>query len=318
MAGYNSTLFYTQSNIGLDAETKPPTAEISISRREGVLAPGFEGGETPPVVVGFHAQPSAFSRFFLGVQPTFAGGDAACALVQSPGILGRDGASDLCLSTKPTEPWWSAASIPEKGSVVPFAFGTDSVFGLKVAWTGTAGPFPDSLRLGFNRKDLAWAPLFGTDTPTDGTNCTVPGTNASGYIVWMPSFIATLNAKGQAGQSPTAGGDSNNQNGQSTYTGVNVEWVQYFATGTVATALANNNDIRSVLLTQAFPAAAGTFDPTAECVRAWVVSSPDHATALKQWWASQQLPGIPYQILDSRHSTERKTFIAKENITGCD
>ena len=123
VAGYNST----------DAETKPPTTEISISRLEGVLAPGFEGSETPPVVAGFHAEPSAFSRFFFCVQSTFAGGDAAYAMVQSPGIIGQEGASDLCLSTKPIEPWWSVAAIPEKGHVIPFAFRTDSVFGLKVA-----------------------------------------------------------------------------------------------------------------------------------------------------------------------------------------
>ena len=198
-----------------------------------------------------------------------------------------------------------SCSVPGEGPCHPFCVWHGlGLWVLKVAaWAGTAGPFPDSLRLGFNRKELAWAPVFGTDTPTDGVSCTVPGTNEHGYVVSMPSFIATLNAKGQAGQSPTAGGDSNNQNSQSSFTGVNVDWVQYFATGTVATALANNNDIRSVLLAQAFPAAAGTYDPTAECVRAWVVSSPDHATALKQWWASQQLPGIPYQILDSQHST---------------
>ena len=39
--GYNTTLFTTKSNIGLDVDTKPPVAEISISRQEGVLAPGF-------------------------------------------------------------------------------------------------------------------------------------------------------------------------------------------------------------------------------------------------------------------------------------
>ena len=63
--GYNSTLFYTQSNIGLDAETKPPTAEISIARREGVIEPGFEGGQTPPVIAGFKATPARFRVFLL-------------------------------------------------------------------------------------------------------------------------------------------------------------------------------------------------------------------------------------------------------------
>jgi hypothetical protein len=83
--GYNSTLFVTKSNIGIDADTKPPTLELSIARREGVLAPGFEGGQTPPVMASFRTSSNPFSRFFVGVQSTFAGGDASVALSRGPG-----------------------------------------------------------------------------------------------------------------------------------------------------------------------------------------------------------------------------------------
>ena len=121
--GYNSTLFMTKSNIGIDAETKPPTAEISIARREGVIAPGFEGGQTPPVVASFQAHANPFSRFFFGVKSTFAGGDAAVALSQGPGGLKTGEASALCLSEKPDPKkflWVFDVSIPEKGQVEPF------------------------------------------------------------------------------------------------------------------------------------------------------------------------------------------------------
>jgi len=257
VVGYNSTLFYTQSNIGVDAETKPPTAEISIARREGVIEPGFEAGQTAPVMAGFQSHNNPLSRFFFGVQSTFAGGDAAVALSQGPFGAQIDdapphrdsngvyipGSSGLCLSQAPEPPALSFASIPKKGEVMPFIFGTDSMLGLKVGWTGTAGPLPDSLKLGFNRKEAAWAPLFGTDQ----TSCTIPGTTTKGsYVVWMPSFLATLDANGNAGQPSETG----------------IDWVQYFATGTSATTLANRNDVRSIMLKQIFPAASATYNYT--------------------------------------------------------
>ena len=40
-------LFMTKTNVGIDVDSKPPTAEISIARREAVLEPTFEGGQTP-------------------------------------------------------------------------------------------------------------------------------------------------------------------------------------------------------------------------------------------------------------------------------
>jgi len=73
--GYNSTLFVTQSNVGLDVETKPPIFEMSIARREGVIAPAFEGGQTPPVMASFRTGSNAFMRFFFGVKSTFTGGE---------------------------------------------------------------------------------------------------------------------------------------------------------------------------------------------------------------------------------------------------
>src|SRR5574341_2116428 len=82
--GYNTTLFMTKSNIGLDVESKPPTSEISIARREGVIAPEFEGGQVPPIISSFRTSANPFSRFFFGVKSTFAGGDAALALSQGP------------------------------------------------------------------------------------------------------------------------------------------------------------------------------------------------------------------------------------------
>jgi hypothetical protein len=262
VVGYNSALFYAESNIGLDAETKPPKAEISVAPYNGVIEPVFEGGQTPPHIASFQSHTNAFSRFFFGVQSTFAGGDAANALAQGPAAP----SSALCLSEQPQTPYFVPA-IPSKGEVIPFAFGAETVFGLKVAWTGTAGPFPDSLRLGFNRKELAWAPLFGTDASPD---CTIPGTTQKGkYVVQMPSFLATLDTNGESSPPADSGqsGQPANNSQSSTPGATGVTWLQYFATGTAATTLAGRNDVRKIMLQQAFPPAAksatGTYNPSA-------------------------------------------------------
>jgi hypothetical protein len=299
--GYNSTLFLTQSNIGLDVETKPPSAEVSISRREGVLEPAFEGGQTPPVMAGFRNTSNPISRLLFGVQSTFAGGDAALALSQGSGgaIAGHDSA--LCLSKAPDPQHHLAwdVSVPKKGSTVPLFFTTDAILGLRAAWTGAAGPSPDSLQLGFNRKEAAWAPIFGTDAAT----CKIPGTNQAGsYVVWMPSFLASLEARTQVGKPSETG----------------VTWIEYFATGNSATALANRDDVRAVVLNQTFPAVnAGAFDytdPSAACILNWL-GSPENGAALRQWWSEQNIPGnAGLAMMQHQYASQRAAFIKQKNI----
>lgn len=237
--GYNSTLFMTKSNIGLDVDTKPPTLEISIARREAVIAPGFEGGQTPPVLASFRTDSNPFSRFFFGVQSTFAGGNAAVAIAQTSIDPKTEPSSLLCLSKKPNPKQILGVdvSVSEPGAVEPFFFGTDTSFGLKVAWSGMTGQIPDTVRLGFSRKEFAWAPVFGTDQVT----CKIPGTTLDGkYGIWMPPFVAVI--------------DNDVQTGSPAQTGV--KWLQYFATGTSATRMASRDEIRSVMLERIDPEAA--------------------------------------------------------------
>jgi hypothetical protein len=300
--GYNTTLFMTKSNIGLDVETKPPTAEISIARREGVIAPGFEGGQTPPVISSFQHRSNVFSRFFFGVQSTFAGGDAAVALAQGPGGRRTGHESGLCLSQKPVQQkfLWRDVSIPEKGEVYPFFFATDTTFGLKAAWSGTTGQFPDTLRLGFHRKEFAWAPLFGTDV----AQCKIPGTAQDGsYVVWMPSFLAVLDNDVQVGQPSETG----------------VKWLQYFATGTSATTWANHDEVRHVMMNRIDPLVhTATWDPTDQsvvCIDNWLSQDEAHVRELTDWWAQQGLGGnAALLIKGSEYAKERKKFIDEKRI----
>jgi hypothetical protein len=81
--GYNSALFVTRSNVGIDFESTPPTAEISVSRQEGVLAPVFERGQTPPLLAGFATESTGLGSIPFGGRSVFAGGAAAVALADT-------------------------------------------------------------------------------------------------------------------------------------------------------------------------------------------------------------------------------------------
>ncbi len=311
--GYNTALFSTKSNIGIDVDTKPPTAEISIARREGVIAPAFEGGQTPPVIASFQSDSNLFGRFFFGVKSTFAGGDAAIALVKEPAEEPYN--SMLCLTQKPDviSSQGVDTSVPGKGAVEPFTFDTDTTLGLKLGWSGTTSPFPDTVRLGFNRKELAWAPLFGTDTVV----CTIPGTDKPGkpgvYAVWMPSFLGVLNGSTQAGGFA--------QGGESAQTGV--VWTQYIATGKAATMLASRDQIRRLMMGQAkqaiMAAQVGTFDgddPTVPCIDKWLEADDNHPSELQRWWTMRGLPGFGVLLITSKeHKAQRTAFIAEKRIS---
>jgi hypothetical protein len=169
--GYNSVLFITKSNVGIDIDAKPPTAEVSIARREGVIAPTFEKGQTPPVMASFRVNTKGLISIFANVSSTFAGGDAAATMsdlfsddYDRGTTVSQD--STLCLKQKPAPKVVGyGISFPGQGEVKPFAFGTDTSLGLKIAWSGLTAQFPDTVKLGYNRKEFAFAEFvnnFGT------------------------------------------------------------------------------------------------------------------------------------------------------------
>ena len=252
-AGYNTTMFMTKSNAGLDIDMKPPTAEINISRKEAVIEPAFTKGQTPPVMASFKPNVhfgGALGDYFLGVDQTFAGGDAALTmamLYNSPTPTSvTNGQFDSTLTftncnvnTNHTRLYDLIFTPAKPDEVRPFFFGTDTQLGLKVAWSGAGGQFPDTVKAGFNRKEFAWAPVTMSQ---DGTS------------IKMPSFLATI-------QTSTGGNSSTNQysvtNGtnQTNVSGQNggISSIQYFATGEAASYLARQKDVRDAMLKRLDP-----------------------------------------------------------------
>lgn len=302
--GFDHTLFMTKSNVGVDIDTKPPTAEISVARRELVIAPAFEGGQTPPV----HASFSTADRKLFGfdVSSVFAGGDAASTLSEKKPYLEYD--SEFCLSKKPVgRPYLlgliplGTYELPKSGEIRPFVFGTDTTFGVKVAWSGMTAQFPDSLKIGFNRKEFALAPVFGKKGKV--------GEKCPKYSVEMPPFLATIQVASNFA-SPSS---------------VDANYRQSFSTGTAATKLAQDPYIKQLILSRldrALDPEKGTYGPdkNSKCIQNWLsadaTEQAERAEEINTWWKDKKHADKSWPLLiDAKeHVTEREQFIKDKKI----
>lgn len=240
VAGYNSALFATRSNIGFDADTTPPNLEIAISRYEGVLEPTFEHGQTVPVVASLSTASIGLVNFFWGVKSVFATGEAAFTMshlyaAPTPPQDEKIAYKKVTLSQKPIPTVFGATvDYVEPGDARPVVFGTDTTLGIKIRWSGTTAQYPSSINIGFKRKEGAFAPIaVGQALVPDPYD---PQKKIEGYEADVPSLLATLDTD------VTAPG-----------TTATFNYVQYFATGCAANALARQKEVRLAMLKRADP-----------------------------------------------------------------
>lgn len=294
--GFDHTLFMTKSNVGVDIDTKAPTAEISIARRELVIAPAFEKGQTPPVLAGFRTG----NRLLFGfdVSSVFAGGNAALMLSDPFNIKDK---SELCLQVKPEGKLHlgpielTRFSLPTTGEIRPFIFGTDTTFGLKVAWSGMTAQFPDSLKIGFNRKELALAPVFGSDK----------GTQDCPYLVGMPPFLASIEMTSESTTPQT----------------FDLAYRQSFSTGSAAVELAKDPNIKKLLLTRMDRPITGTFDKNGDskCIIQWLGSDTsqeeEKTKEINNWLEKEKYETTStFLIYGKEFADARAKFIKEKNI----
>lgn len=232
--GYDTVLFATKSNFGVDVDTSPPNFEAAISRQEGVVAPVFELGQTVPIMSSFSAKSNAFTSFFWGVGSTFSTGEAAYTMSYlykdaTPAHGVKIGYTPIKLAKKPDPqlPFGIKPEYLESGTrnVRPVIFGTDTSLGLKVKWSGTGAQYPSAINIGFKRKEVAIAPITITNKEDDKTAFTAD----------TPSLLATIDSDVHVdGKAELA-------------------YMQYFATGTAATNLARQQDVREAMLKRSDP-----------------------------------------------------------------
>lgn len=253
--GYNSMLFYTKTNAGLVVDTQPPEVDLDIGRQEGLLSPSYEAGKTPPVMASFRFDSEGFFSNYLG--SAFATGDAAVTMARLysapdwPEAAGerawtvtkdrweekeRDFDSAIALYEDPKMPWFVPKEEP--GAVRPVLFGTDTSFGFKLAWKNPASPYPDYFRLGYQRRELAVAAV------TIGQARDADGEFLDHLEARVPSLLATVDASVKLREPWKSG----------------FEYLQYFASGRAATALAMRRDVRGAMLRRLDPESAKGLD----------------------------------------------------------
>lgn len=232
--GYDSILFATKSNMGVDFDTAPPNLEVAISRQEGVIEPVFENGQTVPVMASFSSKANAFSKFFLGVSSTFSTGEAAFTMskLYNEPTLAKTEASPtynkVALTKKPV-----AHNIfgnektkyidLDAENVRPVLFGTDTSLGIKVKWSGATAQYPSAVNVGFKRKEIAIAPL-GLSKKGDNS-----------FEIDAPSLLATIDTDLVA------------------ESGASLSYLQYFATGQAANNLSRQYPVREAMLKRSDP-----------------------------------------------------------------
>ena len=134
--GTDSVLFVTTTNIGIDADTRPPNATIGYDRYEGYFGPVYESGAIPPVVARLESNLSVFSP---QLRQVYATGDAAR-------LVTTDGRA-------------AVTPKPLTGDKRVAFFGTGTAVGLKVTFTANA---PESISLGYKRKEFSYIPIIET------------------------------------------------------------------------------------------------------------------------------------------------------------
>jgi len=244
-AGYDRILFITKTNVGIDIDNTPPTAEITIARRELAITPTYQdtisGENTLPLLGSFGTSGTLFNPTITSV---FAGGDAAVTLASGGAVSTVE---PICLSEEPDtrspiKKFWHFITMTDKEDVTrsrAFYFATDTAFGVKVAWNGTGGPYPTSFKLGYNRAEFAYPPVFITKNDECGGNINSEGM----WEVNAPSFFASLkNETRMFG----AFGDSE----------LGVKHVQFFATGAAAEAWAERSSVNKATFKTMAPEAA--------------------------------------------------------------
>jgi hypothetical protein len=142
----DSVLFVTKTSIGIDFDTKPPSASIAYDRTEGYLGPRYDNGAVPPVYGRILSDAAIFNA---KVRQIYATGPAAQRVLHT--IAECDAQPQLCPSTE--------AKL-EGGKRLMF-FGTMTSTGLKVTFSPEY-QYPDSFHLGYKRKEFSFIPVGTT------------------------------------------------------------------------------------------------------------------------------------------------------------
>lgn len=193
--GKDSILFVTKTSIAVDIDTNPMTFDVGYGRQEGSIAPVFENGEVLPLMSSISSDGSfTASLFGSGVAQNFGVGNAANILSRYIGSSINPAESNKTDFDEITQKPATVNGRLENGR--PYFFGTKTNFGFTVGFAAERAYTPDSIALGYKRKEFAYVPIMQNSTnvsipsllATSG-NSASSSDNAAGFKV--SQFYAT-------------------------------------------------------------------------------------------------------------------------------
>ena len=224
--GKDSVVFVTKTSVGVDVDTRPPTLDIGFDRVEGTVAPVSDNGRVLPVMAGFSSDLGIVNQ---AIGQSFATGNAAIIVSQNLDSTARHS------SPKNIDPGLINGIATLKAPVERkrYFFGTNTSFAFRVNFGVETGGIPDSLSLGYKRKEFAYVPLI--DLPGEVTASDPTPTPK----IALPALLATSGLKTSA----------------ESFRSAKVIHSQFFATGKAANYLASLPGIRAVVAPEIMPEA---------------------------------------------------------------
>ncbi len=146
---------FTTDNLGLSIQSSTPNPEITVSygRQEGAIEPVFENGATPAVAASVQHTDTAL-HLSADIKSIFTSGNAAIyATGGEPSKTGHDAVACIHERLPPK-------TLFEPGQTGALYFGTDTVIGLKASVSTGNSPNIISGKLGYNRQEVSFAPVF--------------------------------------------------------------------------------------------------------------------------------------------------------------
>ena len=274
----DSVLFVTGTQIGIDADSRPPNVSIGYDRDETIIGPNYESetGAIPSVVGRLESDLAVFNP---SIRQVYATGNAA----------------RLVTLARPEQggPSRIRPAAEEDKRLMFFRTGTNT--GFKVTFAEEV--LPESFSFGYKRKELSFIPLievidenehrreiYGSVLVSIGTNVRTPSLPET--TLGISQFFATGIAAEQLART-------------------NPEIRNAFQTIAAQEAAA------------AVGATFDSSDPTVACMQGWLNSDPNNPLELQTWWKDvRKLEGLaPLLILGQEYREERRAFIDEQNIS---
>lgn len=203
-------VFVTNTSFGVDLDPATATTSIGVGRQEIFVGPRFDDGDAPSVVGNLESSGTVLAR---KIRQFYATGAAA-----NTATNGGEPMLEIVCADCPT----TAQTTSEPRTIY---FGTNTNIGLQLGFANSAPSF----NLGYKRQEASVIPILASETDASR----------------IPSLLASINndtnATSSFGQKKAV--DGAGIAAPAPTTDVDLDHVQFFATGQAAENLAQNPDV---------------------------------------------------------------------------